>query len=79
MNVGDLLQFYSGGRYPATLHRVVVPKEEAERAQPRQSVVFFLHPDGETDVENVTGEGIDYPKTTAKEHVLKRFAETYQY
>ena len=58
---------------------MVVPEEEVIRSQPRQSVVFFLHPDGETDVANVTGEGKDYPKTTAKEHVLKRFAETYQY
>ena len=45
--MGDLLEAMSGGRYPATRHRVRVPEEEIRRRTRRQSIVFFVHPDDE--------------------------------
>ena len=95
VNVGDLLQIFSNGVFPATLHRVVIPKEEKEqrpdicklkkcqRSNPRQSIVFFLHPDGETQCKPLRGdlkdEDINYYKSvTAMEHVKRRFLETFQ-
>ena len=47
VNVGDLLEAVSGGRYPATRHRVRVPEQELRRRTSRQSIVFFVHPDDE--------------------------------
>lgn len=38
VNVGDLLEIYSGGVFPATRHRVVVPEEERRRKTARQGV-----------------------------------------
>ena len=52
--MGDLLEAMSGGRYPATRHRVRVPEEEIRRRTRRQSIVFFVHPDDEV------GAGIKY-------------------
>ena len=49
--MGDLLEAMSGGRYPATRHRVRVPEEEIRRRTRRQSIVFFVHPDDEVGVE----------------------------
>ena len=81
MNVGDLLEIYSNGLFPATLHRVVIPSEELERKKARQSIVFFLHPEGDTLVEPLieTEAPTKYKAITALEHVNKRFAATYQY
>ena len=80
VNVGDLLEMFSNGKYPATLHRVAIPKEEILRQQSRQSIVFFLHPHAETVVKPVGKEDDKkYEAITAREHVLKRFAETFQY
>ena len=45
--MGDLLEAMSGGRYPATRHRVRVPEQELRRRTSRQSIVFFVHPDDE--------------------------------
>ena len=89
MNVGDLLQIFSNGLFPATLHRVVIPEEEKirnsakdKRANPRQSIVFFLHPDGETLCqpldEDLLVKDMKYKPITAEDHVKRRFAETYQ-
>ena len=56
LQVGDLLEAMSGGRYPATRHRVRVPEEEIRRRTRRQSIVFFVHPDDEV------GAGIKYSR-----------------
>lgn len=47
VNVGDLLESWSNGVYPATKHRVVVPASEVLRRCARQSFVYFVHPDDE--------------------------------
>ena len=55
MNVGDLLEVYTNGAYPATRHRVVIPEEEVVRRQPRQSFVLFLQPDAERVAKPIKG------------------------
>ena len=62
VNIGDLLELWTGGTFPATRHRsvlgrenekikmicrVIIPEEERLKSVPRQSIVFFLHPDNE--------------------------------
>ena len=91
--MGDLLEAMSGGRYPATRHRVRVPEEEIRRRTRRQSIVFFVHPDDEVGIgigignENLlyaqvvcsplTGPDPCYPPVTARQHLENRFAATY--
>ena len=80
VNVGDLLEIFSDGLFPATLHRVVIPEEETVRKKPRQSIVFFVHPDGEAVCKPLIkskGTTKNNP-ITAKDHVTRRFAETFQ-
>ena len=43
-----MLEMFTNGRLPATLHRVIIPEEEIKKRTIRQSIVFFVHPDHET-------------------------------
>jgi len=82
VNVGDLLEIYSNGLFPATLHRVVIPEEEVLRKKARQSIVFFLHPESDSIVQpliNLENKNTKYEPISAIDHVNKRFAATYQY
>jgi len=82
INVGDLLEIYSNGLFPATLHRVVIPEEEVLRKKARQSIVFFLHPESDSIVQplmNLENGKEKYAPISALDHVNKRFAATYQY
>jgi len=78
VNIGDLLQFWSGGKYRATPHRVIVDAEMCNQA--RYSIAVFIHPNHDTDISPFGGkskiEEGDH-KRTAKVHINKRFAETY--
>ena len=49
VNIGDLMAFWSGGRYKATKHRVRFVAKKGEGRQPpwskdRYSIVLFSHP-----------------------------------
>ena len=77
VNVGDLLESLSGGRFPATRHRVLVPLEELRRRAHRQSIVFFVHPDDEVEIAPLGGPMAAYPPVTARGHLEARFQATY--
>ena len=84
INAGDMLEIYTSGRLPATMHRVIVPEEEIQRRQSRQSIVFFVHPDHDTEIYPLPGfpnnKNLEkYGKVTALEHVKRRFADNYRY
>ena len=49
VNIGDLLRFWSGGRYRATPHRVRAEAAAAARTA-RNSIAVFVHPNNETDI-----------------------------
>ena len=77
VNVGDLLEAVSGGRFPATRHRVLVPLEEFQRRNPRQSIAFFVHPDDAVVISPLAGPMAAYPPVTARGHLEARFQATY--
>jgi len=81
VNIGDLLELWTGGKFPATRHRVIIPEEERLKSVPRQSIVFFLHPDNEVVVSPVDRDDDyeDYSAVVALDHVQRRFSETYQF
>ncbi|MET9444033.1 2OG-Fe(II) oxygenase family protein [Streptomyces sp. NPDC006610] len=49
VNIGDLMAFWTGGRWKSTVHRVVNP--EAEGATSRISIPFFYLPNHDTSIE----------------------------
>ncbi|ROT83992.1 hypothetical protein C7M84_022834 [Penaeus vannamei] len=59
-------------------HRVLIPKEEKRMKASRRSVVFFVHPDDPVLIKPLDTSST-YPIVTAREHVLRRFKETYTY
>ncbi|XP_023345783.1 UPF0676 protein C1494.01 [Eurytemora carolleeae] len=77
MNVGDLLENITAGRFQATRHRVRIPEEELRRKCARQSIAFFVHPDDEVLCEPLSGPDSRYPPVTAKQHLYNRLSATY--
>ncbi|AAW44206.1 conserved hypothetical protein [Cryptococcus deneoformans JEC21] len=57
INIGDALEFWSGGLFKSTLHRVVMPRSQAEMAS-RYSIAYFVHADNASILEPFT-DGID--------------------
>jgi isopenicillin N synthase-like dioxygenase len=70
VNIGDLMQRWTGDRFISTLHRVV-GEGEAPR---RQSLVFFHNPRSDALIETLGG-GTAYEPVTAGDYVLARAAE----
>lgn len=86
VNVGEMLEIYTHGLYPAAIHRVIVPKDEAERALARQSIAFFTCPDNDVTLEPILGrpnwiQGSDpfnqFKAKTIKEYIQQKFAQVF--
>jgi isopenicillin N synthase-like dioxygenase len=71
VNIGDLMQRWTGDRWVSTLHRVVGEEDVSPR---RQSLVFFHNPRSDAVIETL-GDGTRYSPVTAGEYVLARAAE----
>lgn len=89
INIADQLSYWTGGLLKSTIHRVKFPPKVQETGQDRYSIVFFSHPNDATLLEpvpsdrirSITGRGANNEKTpiTAKEHLDKRLAATYNW
>jgi len=71
VNIGDLMQRWTGDRWVSTLHRVVATEGASPR---RQSLVFFHNPRAEAVIETL-GDGTAYEPVTAGDYVLAKAAE----
>jgi isopenicillin N synthase-like dioxygenase len=71
VNIGDLMQRWTGDRWVSTLHRVVGEDGVSSR---RQSLVFFHNPRNDAVIETL-GDGTRYEPVTAGAYVLARAAE----
>jgi isopenicillin N synthase-like dioxygenase len=71
VNIGDLMQRWTGDRWISTLHRVVGEEDASPR---RQSLVFFHNPRTDAVIETL-GDGTRYDPVTAGEYVISRAAE----
>lgn len=65
VNIGDMMQLASKGRYKSTTHRVVNP---ANNGEDRISMPLFVHPHGHTMLA---------PGVTARQFLDERIAEIY--
>jgi isopenicillin N synthase-like dioxygenase len=84
VNIGDLMERWSNGRWKSTVHRVVAPpeREPGDVCPPRYSVPFFATADPETVIEALPGcWGDGNPKRfeaiTAWGYVQLRMATLY--
>ena len=81
VNLGDLMENWTNGRWISTLHRVVAPQNKKDLAQSRMSLVFFQQPDWNARIECLPN-CIDYDKTskypvlTSGKHLMERFQST---
>ena len=71
VNIGDLMQRWTGDRWVSTLHRVVGEVDVSPR---RQSLVFFHNPRNDALIETLGG-GKRYDPVAAGEYVLARAAD----
>jgi isopenicillin N synthase-like dioxygenase len=90
VNIGDLMERWSNGRWRSTVHRVVAPPVDEresggkgkEMLKARYSIPFFATADPETVIEALPGcwgEGREkmFERTTAWEYVQMRMATSY--
>jgi isopenicillin N synthase-like dioxygenase len=69
-DTGDMMQYLTGGRMPATTHRVVNPPEGGDGG--RYSMPFFLHPAPEAVLSPITGGA---PPVRAHDFLMQRLRE----
>jgi len=74
LQVGDLLNLWTGGRIAANPHRVVNPPRDAAGLA-RRSIVYFHHPSPEVIV--TPPEGDPREAVTAEDYILMRQQEDY--
>ena len=88
VNIGDLLEDWTGGLLKSTKHRVIFPKGESAD---RYSIAYFCHPLDDARLEPVPSKVVEdhAAKTgrqgradggviTAKDHLMERLAATYK-
>ncbi|MGE0808078.1 MAG: isopenicillin N synthase family dioxygenase [Burkholderiaceae bacterium] len=79
INIGSLIQRWSNGRFPATLHKVI-----NESGRERFSVPWFSIPDFDTVVEPLPqfvaeGDKPKYPPLTVGPYFVKKFSRDWTY
>lgn len=85
VNLGDMLERWTNGKFKSTLHRVVISPDKSmrnESSKPdRYSIPFFYEPAFDTVVECISScvgdEGPKYPPTTSGQHLLDKYKETH--
>ena len=81
VNLGDLMEHWTNGRWISTLHRVIAPDSNKALAQSRMSLVFFQQPDWNARIECLPtciepDKKSKYPVVTSGKHLMERFHST---
>lgn len=75
VNIGDMMQRWTNGRYASTVHRVV-NRSGCER----HSIAYFFDPDPEADLAPLPGCGAaSEPPLTALQHLLHKIDDSFDY
>lgn len=78
INIGDLYQVWTNGRWKSTVHRVLSPSRgSAAAAEPRFSVPFFTGPHGDAMIQALPtcvtpNNPARYAPIKARDHLLKK-------
>ena len=81
VNLGDLMERWTNGRWLSTLHRVNIPEFKTAQNQSRMSLAFFQQPDWDARIECLPTcldpDGTaKYPVLTSGRHLMERFHST---
>ncbi|MED5402997.1 MAG: 2-oxoglutarate and iron-dependent oxygenase domain-containing protein [SAR324 cluster bacterium] len=81
VNLGDLMERWTNGRWLSTLHRVNIPESKTAQNQSRMSLAFFQQPDWDARIECLPTcldpDGTaKYPVLTSGRHFMERFHST---
>ncbi|KAG2188439.1 hypothetical protein INT44_001192, partial [Umbelopsis vinacea] len=84
VNIGDQMEYWTGGRFKSTKHRVVFLPEHAQND--RYSIAYFCHANDEVPLDVIPSVilkdnkvGQDEPIKTAGQHLRERLEETYKF
>jgi isopenicillin N synthase-like dioxygenase len=84
VNIGDQMEYWTGGRFKSTKHRVVFLPEHAQHD--RYSIAYFCQANDAVLLDAIpspltTGEKLnaDKPNMTAGEYLQERLARTYKF
>ncbi|KAF2205453.1 Clavaminate synthase-like protein [Delitschia confertaspora ATCC 74209] len=72
VNVGDMLEMWSGGRFKSSMHRVINKKPTD-----RYSVVFFFDGNLDCSLSPLDGSNPSDKVLTVEQHMLNRMAKSY--
>jgi len=77
VNIGDLMAFWTGGRWASTVHRVVTPDGETSS---RISIPFFYLPNHDAAIEpmQASAEGSELGEVTVGQWFSHKMRSTYQ-
>ena len=80
VNIGDLMERWTNGRWVSSLHRVIIPDTEDERSRPRMSLAFFQQPDWDAQIECIPScqgqDGTQYTPVTSGRYLMERYRST---
>jgi len=70
INGAQLMERWSAGLFPATPHRVRIVDEERVKRMARQSFIYFINPDGHTEIKPVVSCPPGNPEFLKKEPII---------
>jgi len=81
VNLGDMMQRWTNGKWVSTMHRVVTPDNLHDAMSRRISIGYFMHPDYDAEIEclhSCVGEGAKYPPITAGGHIRAKIEASHK-
>jgi isopenicillin N synthase-like dioxygenase len=76
VNIGDLMAFWTGGRWASTVHRVVTPPDAALRS--RISIPFFYLPNHDATIEPMAEVDSELDRVTVGEWFSHKMQSVYK-
>ena len=76
VNIGDLMAFWTGGRWASTVHRVVTPPDAAVRS--RISIPFFYLPNHDATIEPIAESDSELDRVTVGEWFSHKMQSVYK-
>jgi isopenicillin N synthase-like dioxygenase len=78
INTGDLMERWTNGRFPSTVHRV----RPISGTRDRFSIALFVDPDAAVEIDCIASctnaeQPARYPRVTAGEHIRQKIAATH--
>ena len=81
VNLGDMMQRWTNGKWVSTMHRVVTPENLHDAMSRRISIGYFMHPDYDAKIEclpSCEGDGAKYAPITAGDHIRLKIEASHK-